>query len=345
MRVVCLAGGVGGAKLAVGLQQILAPGELTVVVNTGDDLERHALTICPDFDTVLYTLAGIADPVQGWGVAGETWQVMGQLGRLGDETWFRLGDRDLATHIFRTERLRGGARPTEVALELSRALGVPSRILPMADEPVRTRVRTAAGWLDFQDYFVRLRQEPEVLEVQFDGADRATVTAEVREAIRTAEAIVVGPSNPIVSIGPILAVPGLLAEIAAARARGVPAVGVSGIVGGKALRGPADRMMASLGDEPSALGVARRYAAAGLLDVFVIDRLDGALADPIRALGVEVEVTDTIMTDAGSRALLAREMLAAAAWAGAEHAEARHERASSADPHEVGGSSTGGADS
>ena len=345
MRVVCLAGGVGGAKLAVGLQQILAPGELTVVVNTGDDLERHALTICPDFDTVLYTLAGIADPVQGWGVAGETWQVMGQLGRLGDETWFRLGDRDLATHIFRTERLRGGARPTEVALELSRARGGPSRILPMADEPVRTRVRTAAGWLDFQDYFVRLRQEPEVLEVQFDGADRATVTAEVSEAIRTAEAIVVGPSNPIVSIGPILAVPGLLAEIAAARARGVPAVGVSGIVGGKALRGPADRMMASLGDEPSALGVARRYAAAGLLDVFVIDRLDGALADPIRALGVEVEVTDTIMTDAGSRALLAREMLAAAAWAGAEHAEARHERASSADPHKVGRSSTGGADS
>jgi LPPG:FO 2-phospho-L-lactate transferase len=345
MRVVCLAGGVGGAKLAVGLQQILAPGELTVVVNTGDDLERHALTICPDFDTILYTLAGIADPVQGWGIAGETWQVMGQLGRLGDETWFRLGDRDLATHIFRTERLRGGTRPTEVALELSRALGVPSRILPMADEPVRTRVRTADGWLDFQDYFVRLHQEPEVLEVQFDGADRAAVTDEVREAIRSTEAIVIGPSNPIVSIGPILAVPGLLAEIAAARARGVPAVGVSGIVGGKALRGPADRMMASLGDEPSALGVARRYAAAGLLDVFVIDRLDEDLADPIRALGVEVEVTDTVMTDAGSRALLAREMLAAAAWAGAEHAEARHVHASGAHTPQTGRSSTGDADS
>lgn len=345
MRVVCLAGGVGGAKLAVGLQQILAPGELTVVVNTGDDLERHSLVVCPDYDTVLYTLAGIADPLQGWGVAGETWQVMVQLGRLGDETWFRLGDRDLATHIFRTERLRRGARPTEVALELCKALGVQSRILPMADEPVRTRVRTADGWLDFQDYFVRLRQEPEVLEVRFEGAEQASITPEVREAIRTAEAIVIGPSNPIVSIGPILAVPGLLTEIAAARARGVPGVGISGIVGGKALRGPADRMMASLGDEPSALAVARRYVAAGLLDVFTVDRLDAALADSIRALGVQVEVTDTIMTDAGSRALLAREMLAAAAWAGAEQAEASQGRAVETRARGGGESRAAGADS
>jgi LPPG:FO 2-phospho-L-lactate transferase len=317
MRVVCLAGGVGGAKLADGLQQIVAPGELTVVVNTGDDLERHSLTVCPDHDTVLYTLAGIADPGQGWGIAGETWQVMDQLARLGDGTWFRLGDRDLATHLFRTERLRRGERPTEVALELARCLGVASRILPMADVPVRTRVRTAQGWLDFQDYFVRLRQEPEVLEVDFDGAAEAAVTPEVRDAIRSAEAIVVAPSNPVVSIGPILAVPGLLAEIVAARHRGVPTVGVSGIVGGKALRGPADRMMTSLGEEPSALGVARRYVAAELLDFFVVDREDEALADGIRALGVEVVVTDTVMTDAGSRALLAREMLAAAARTGA----------------------------
>ena len=332
MRVVCLAGGVGGAKLADGLQQILAPGELTVVVNTGDDLERHSLAVCPDFDTVLYTLAAIADPVQGWGVAGETWQVMGQLGRLGDDTWFRLGDRDLATHLYRTERLRRGARPTEVALELARSLGVPTRILPMADEPVRTRVRTAGGWLAFQDYFVRLRQEPEVLEVRFEGADDAAVTPEVREAFRSAEAILIGPSNPIVSIDPILAVPGLLAEITAARGRGVPGVGVSGIVGGRALRGPADRLMASLGYEPSALGVARRYVAAGLLDAFVVDRQDEALAEPVRALGVEVSVTDTIMTDAGSRALLAREMLAAAAWAAAEHAEKRPSGGGAAHP-------------
>ena len=345
MRVVCLAGGVGGAKLAIGLQQILAPGELTVVVNTGDDLERHSLTVCPDFDTVLYTLAGIADPVQGWGVAGETWQVMGQLARLGVEAWFRLGDRDLATHIFRTERLRAGARPTEVALELCRSLGVPSPILPMADEPVRTRVRTAEGWLDFQDYFVRLHQEPEVLEVRFDGAGQASLTPEVREALGSAETIVLGPSNPIVSIGPILAVPGLLAEVLAARARGVPTVGVSGIVGGKTLRGPADRMMASLGEDPTALGVARRYAAAGLLDVFLIDRRDALLADDIRALGVEVEVTETIMTDAGSRALLARAMLAAAAWAGAERGGSGQRRTSGPDSRIVDRSGTGGSDS
>ena len=312
MRVVCLAGGVGGAKLADGLQQIVAPGELTVVVNTADDLEHHGLNVCPDHDTVLYTLAGIADPVQGWGITGETFEVAAQLARLGEETWFRLGDRDIATHLFRTERQRAGARPTEVALELAARLGVRTRILPMTDATVRTRVRTDAGWLDFQDYFVRLHQEPEVREVRFEGVDGATVTPEVREAFRTAEVIVVAPSNPIVSIGPILAVPGLLAEIATARGRGVAAVGVSGIVGGKALRGPADRMLASLGDEPSALGVARRYAAVGLLDVFVIDRQDEALADTVRALGLEVVVTDTIMTDVASRAALAREMVAAA---------------------------------
>jgi LPPG:FO 2-phospho-L-lactate transferase len=312
MRVVCLAGGVGGAKLADGLHHVLAPGQLTVVVNTGDDFERHALTIWPDHDTVLYTLAGIADPQQGWGIAGETWTVMDRLAELGDDTWFRLGDRDIATHIFRTERLRAGARPTEIAAELAGALGVGSRILPMADEPVRTMVRTAEGWIDFQDYFVRQHQEPEVLEVRFDGADAAAATPEVVEAIRAAEVIMIAPSNPIVSIGPILAVPGLMTAIKAARKRGVPVVGVSGIVGGKALRGPADRMMTSLGDEPSALGVARRYAAAGLLDVFVIDRADESLEDAIRALGLAVAVADTIMTSADTRASLACRMLAEA---------------------------------
>ena len=312
MRAVCLAGGVGGAKLADGLQQIVAPGDLTVVVNTGDDLERHGLAVCPDHDTVLYTLAGIADPVQGWGIAGETFEVAAQLARLGEDTWFRLGDRDIATHLFRTERLRAGARPTAVALELADRLGVRTRVLPMTDATVRTRVRTDAGWLDFQDYFVRLHQEPEVREVRFEGVDAATVTPEVREALRAAEVIVVAPSNPIVSIGPILAVPGLLGEIAAARARGVPAVGVSGIVRGKALRGPADRMLATLGDESSALGVARRYAAVGLLDVFVIDRQDEALADTVRAIGLEVVVTETIMTDGASRAALAQTMVESA---------------------------------
>jgi LPPG:FO 2-phospho-L-lactate transferase len=237
---------------------------------------------------------------------------MGQLARLGDETWFRLGDRDLATHLFRTERLRRGDRLTDVALELARSLGVPSQVLPMTDGPVRTRVRTADGWLDFQDYFVRLHQEPDVLEVRFEGAEQAAVSPEVRDAIRSAEAIVVAPSNPIVSIGPILAVPGLLEEIAAARQRGVPSIAVSGIVGGKALRGPADRMLASLGEEPSALGVARRYVAAGLLDAFVLDRQDERLAAEVRALGLRVAATDTVMTDIESRASLARETLSAA---------------------------------
>ena len=310
MRVVCLAGGVGGAKLADGLQGALGPGELTVVVNTGDDLERHSLVICPDQDTVMYTLAGIAG-TEGWGLAGETWHVIGALARLGEGTWFRLGDKDIATHLYRTQRLRNGERPTAVATALGRAFGVPSRILPMTDDPVRTRVRTDDGWLDFQDYFVRLHQAPEVRDIEFEGAARAAITPEVAEAFLEAQAIVVAPSNPIVSIGPILAVPGMREEIAAARRRGVRAIGVSGIVGGKALRGPADRMMASLGEEPTALGVARRYAAAGLLDTFVIDRLDEALAGEIRALGLEVVVTDTVMTDVAARVRLAREVLAA----------------------------------
>jgi LPPG:FO 2-phospho-L-lactate transferase len=324
MRVVCLAGGVGGAKLADGLQQSLAPGELTVIVNTGDDLERHSLTICPDHDTVLYTLAGMAESAQGWGIAGETWQVMDQLTRLGEETWFRLGDRDMATHLFRTARLRAGARPTEVALEMAQALGVRSRVLPMTDRPVRTRVRTDDGWLDFQDYFVRLRQSPEVREVRFEGIESAALTPEVRQAIRSAEAILVAPSNPIVSIEPILAVPELLAEIVAARSRGIPAVGVSGIVGGKALRGPADRMMIGLGEESSALGVARRYAARELLDIFFLDREDATLADGVRSLGLEVAVTDTIMSDVPSRGRLAREMLDAAAAFGARSGPTAH---------------------
>jgi LPPG:FO 2-phospho-L-lactate transferase len=312
MRVVCLAGGVGGAKLADGLQGALDPDGLTVVVNTGDDLERHSLAIWPDHDTVLYTLAGIADPVQGWGIGGESWNVAERLARLGEETWFRLGDRDIATHLFRTERLRAGRRPTEVAAELGAALGVGSRILPMADSPVRTRVRTDSGWLDFQDYFVRLHQEPEVREVRYEGVEGARVTPEIEAAMAGADAIVFAPSNPIVSIGPILAVPGMRQSIAEARRRGAPVVAVSGIVAGKALRGPADRMLASLGEEATALGVARRYAATGLLDVFVLDEQDRSLAGDVEGLGVGVVVADTVMTDQAARVALAREVLAVA---------------------------------
>jgi LPPG:FO 2-phospho-L-lactate transferase len=311
MRVVALAGGVGGARLAHGLQQVLAPGELTVVVNTADDTERHGLLVCPDHDTVLYTLAGVANRDLGWGVAGETWAVMDQLAVYGEESWFRLGDRDLAAHIVRTARIRGGASLTAVALHLQASLGLSSRILPMTDSPVRTRVLTDDGWLDFQDYFVRLRQEPDVRAVSFDGAATAAVTAEVREALGAAEAIVVCPSNPIVSIAPILAVPGMRDAIDASRASGVRVAAVSPIVGGRALKGPADRMLASLGHEVSALGVAR--ILAGLADVFALDAIDATLAPDVAALGMRPVVTDSVMTDDASRARLASEVLAALA--------------------------------
>ncbi len=220
-RVVALAGGVGGAKLAHGLAAVLAPGELTVIVNTADDEEFHGLLVCPDHDTVLYTLAGLADRERGWGLAGETWAAAGMLERLGEPTWFRLGDTDLALHVHRTRRLRAGERLTAVDHDIQRALGVSTPILPMADEPVRTRVRTPDGWLAFQEYFVRLHQAPEVLELAFAGIDAARPSPEVAAALDAAEAIVLCPSNPFVSIGPILAVPGLRPLLDAARARGV----------------------------------------------------------------------------------------------------------------------------
>ena len=311
LRVVELAGGVGGAKLAHGLQAHLGE-RLTVVVNTGDDLERHGLLICPDHDTVMYTLAGIDNRDWGWGIAGETFAASEMLARYGEETWFRLGDRDLATHIVRTRRLREGVRLTSVALELQRALGVRARILPMTDEPVRTRVRTDEGWLEFQAWFVGRRQEPEVHEVRFDGIDEARLTPEVLAALAEADAIIVAPSNPFVSVAPILAVPGMREAIDAARGRGVPVAAISGIVGGRAIKGPADRMFATLASEaPSALAVARGYA--GLVDAFVLDTVDAALEPAIRDLGFETVVTDTLIVDDEVRARLAGQVLEALA--------------------------------
>jgi LPPG:FO 2-phospho-L-lactate transferase len=311
-RVVELAGGVGGAKLAQGLQAHLGD-HLTVVVNTGDDVERHGLAIWPDHDTVMYTLAGLDDRERGWGIRDETWTAMDQLGRLGEETWFRLGDRDLATHIVRTARLAAGERPTSVARHLQRALGIAATILPMTDASVRTEIRTDDGWLDFQTYFVGRQQQPTVHEVRFGGAAEALPTPEVVaafDALRPArDAIVVAPSNPIVSIGPLLAVEGLRSAVAAAQARGVPVIAVSGIVGGRALKGPADRMLVSLGHESSALGVARLYA--DWVDAFVIDTVDVDLAPAIEALGLRVVVTDTIMTDDSSRSRLGGDVLRA----------------------------------
>jgi LPPG:FO 2-phospho-L-lactate transferase len=300
--VVVLAGGVGGAKLAEGLQAAIGE-RLIVVVNTADDTERHGLLVCADHDTVMYTLAGLENPEFGWGLAGDSWNVMGALERYGEEGWFRLGDRDLATHIVRTERIRGGARLTDVCRHLQARLGVVAAILPMTDEPVRTQVRTDDGWIGFQDYFVRLRQAPEVREVRFDGIEDARPTPEVAAAIDAASLVVIAPSNPIVSVGPILAVPGMTEALARARSRGARVVAVSGIIGGKALKGPADRMLASLGHEPTAVGVARGYA--GLIDTFVMDTVDRELAPAVEALGIRPVVTDTIMTDDGSRARLA----------------------------------------
>jgi LPPG:FO 2-phospho-L-lactate transferase len=309
MKVVELAGGVGGAKLAEGLAAHLGP-DLTVVVNTGDDLELYGLAIWPDHDTVAYTLAGLDDEVRGWGLRDETWSVMDGLTALGDDPWFRLGDRDLATHLWRTDRLRAGKRPTDVALELRERLGFAATILPMADAPVRTEVLTDDGWLEFQEYFVHRHQEPEVREVRFRGIEAARPTPEVLAAFEAADIVVIAPSNPIVSVGPILAVPGVGEALAAARDRGVAVIAVSGIIGGKALKGPADRMLASLGHESSALGVARLYA--GVATAFVVDATDADSASSIAALGLRPVVADTIMTDDAARARVAAEVLRAA---------------------------------
>jgi LPPG:FO 2-phospho-L-lactate transferase len=307
-RVVALAGGVGGAKLAEGLQTHLG-ANLTVVVNTGDDCVRHGLLVMPDHDTVLYNLAGIEQVTLGWGIEGDTHATMDQLGAYGEEMWFGLGDRDIALHVARTTRIGAGGRLTEVCLGLQRSLEIAARILPMTDARVATEVRTADGWLEFQEYFVHRRQEPDVLAIRFAGVAESGPTSEVLAALAEADAVVICPSNPLVSIAPILAVPGMLEAIDAARARGARTVAVSPIVGGRALKGPADRMLVALGHQASALGVARLYA--GLCDLFVLDAVDAGLAPAVEALGMRTLVTDTIMTDDASRARLAAEVLGA----------------------------------
>src|SRR3712207_1486790 len=242
VKVCALAGGVGGAKLAAGLQGVLQPGELTVVVNTADDFELWGLRICPDLDTVMYTLAGIANPQTGWGVEGESFGALGMLASYGEVTWFKLGDRDLATHVLRTARLRAGETLTEIMTNLSAALGVRSSVLPMCDEPVATVLDTPDGPLEFQEYFVRRGQRDEVIGVELRGIDSARPTDAVSRTLAAADVVVLCPSNPVVSIGPILAVPGMQKALAASRA---PKITVSPLVGGRALKGPADRMLRS----------------------------------------------------------------------------------------------------
>jgi LPPG:FO 2-phospho-L-lactate transferase len=304
MKVCALAGGVGGAKLASGLQNVLLAGDLSVVVNTADDFDLWGLHICPDLDTVMYTLAGISNPDTGWGIADETFETLNMLEIYGEEIWFKLGDRDLATHVLRTERMRSGETLTEVTAGLSGALGVESAVLPMSDDPVSTILDTPEARLEFQEYFVRRGQRDEVLGIELRGIQDAGPTERVLAAIGGADAIVLCPSNPVVSIGPILALPGMKETLTSSSA---PKVAVSPIVGGRALKGPADRMLASLGHEVSATGVARMYA--GLVDGMVIDRTDEDERASIEALGMRVLTTGSVMRDAEDRARLASETL------------------------------------
>ena len=316
--IVALAGGVGGAKMAQGLQGALPPGDLTVVVNTADDFELYGLWISPDLDTVMYTLAGIADPVNGWGVAGDTRKTLESIARYGEEPWFLLGDQDFATHILRTERLRAGTPLSMVTTQLSGALGIPSRVVPMTDDRVATLVDTPAGTLEFQDYFVGRRQSDDVLGVTFAGIERARAHPDALAAIREADAVVIAPSNPIVSVAPILATPGLRDALAVSPA---PIVAVSPIVGGHALKGPAAQMLATLDHEVSALGVARLYA--DVIDGLVIDEVDGELGPAIELLGPRVLVTATVMGDEADRRRLAVEVLDFAASLARERAVTR----------------------
>lgn len=304
MNVVALAGGVGGAKLADGLYGTLPPHTLSIIGNTADDFTLWGLRISPDLDTVLYTLAGIANPLTGWGIAGDTWTTLEALQRLGVDTWFRVGDQDFATHIRRTELLNGGLGLTEVMAQFVSAFDLHTRLLPMCDAPVATMVDTPVGQLGFQDYFVRRRHADDVLGVQFDGIEQAQVSTAVQQALDGADAVVFCPSNPIVSIGPILAVQGLRDALRNLR---IPRVAVSPLIGGAALKGPADKMLTDLGFESTSLGVARMYA--DVLDGIVIDTVDQALVDPIKELGMKVLVTDTIMREPADRRRLAQEVM------------------------------------
>lgn len=312
--VLALSGGVGGAKLASGLAAVLAPEQLAIVCNTGDDFEHLGLTICPDLDTVMYTLAGRSNAAQGWGLADESWRVIGALGGLGGDSWFRLGDLDIATHLYRLNRLSEGESLTEVTTALCNAYGVKPAVWPMSDDRVRTMVDCLLGGkkteLAFQHYFVREHCEPAVRGFRFEGIAKASPQPRMMAllAAPTLDAVVICPSNPFVSVDPILGLPGLNDALKAASA---PLVAVSPIVGGRALKGPAAKMLAELGLEVSALAVARHYA--GLLEGFVIDSMDKGQAAAIEALGMAVCVTDTVMTGQPERNRLAEDVLRFAA--------------------------------
>lgn len=307
--IAALAGGTGAAKLLRGLAACVEPGRLTIIGNTGDDTEVWGLHVSPDLDTVTYALAGALDVARGWGLAGETFHCLRAMAGYGMDTWFSLGDRDLATHLLRTRALREGGTLSAVTATLARALGVAARVLPMSDDPVRTRVRTPDGWLSFQEYFVREKALVDVLEIAYDGAAAARPAPGVLDAIAAAEAVVVCPSNPVTSVGPILAVPGIARALAATRA---PVVAVSPIVGDAAVSGPAARLMRARGLDVSPAGVAAAYAP--WLRHLVIDERDAAAAPALARLGVSAVVADIVMTDRGRERALAERALRAAGW-------------------------------
>ena len=301
-----LAGGVGAARFLEGVVDVVSPADVTVIGNVGDDLEPHGLHVSPDLDTVLYTLTGEIDEERGWGVRGDSTRALERARALGADAWFWLGDLDIGLHLARAGRLAAGAPLSAVTAELGRALGLPVRLLPCTDDRLRTMVRLDDGEVDFQTYYVRRGHRDPVRGLRFEGAEAARPAPGVLDAL-VAGPVVIAPSNPLISIAPILAVPGVRNALVGRTAR---CVAVSPIVGGRALRGPAADMLATLGHEPSALGVARIYA--GLVDALVIDTADAGLAPPIQALGIEAVVTDAVMRDAAVRRELARTALRAA---------------------------------
>jgi LPPG:FO 2-phospho-L-lactate transferase len=287
-----LSGGVGAARLIAALSEVIDPSDITAIVNVGDDLTMHGLTICPDLDTIMYTLAELNNHELGWGLAGESWRVMDELDALGGEAWFRLGDRDLATHLYRSQRLSDGATKTNVTRELCERLGVKIRLLPVTDGALATYFETELGRMSFQEYFVRHHHDVAVTGIEVVGADHAAATPEVIQALRSASRIVIAPSNPLISIDPILRVRGVRDVLEERRA---DVVGVSPIIDGKALKGPADRLLSELGHEASCLGVLDFYK--GLVGTWIIDEADIAHAEEVRSRGVNVIVTTTIMAD------------------------------------------------
>lgn len=302
--ITCLAGGVGAARFLEGLANVFPPEKITVIVNTGDDLQYLGCHVSPDLDIVTYTLAGIADKEKGWGIEGDTHNCLDQLGRYSAETWFRIGDRDFATHLLRTEFLQQGFNLSEVTEKIRTSLMIPVKILPMTDQIVATKIKTPSGILEFQEYFVKRRFEDPVLDVTYEGASLAVPAPGVTPAIEKADMIIFCPSNPILSIGPILAIPGIRDTISKTRAK---IVGISPIVAGKAVKGPLDKMMENLGLEVSPFGVAQLYR--GLMKGYVIDRLDGSVTPKIVSLGMKVAATNTLMDSKEAKMQLARDTI------------------------------------